>query len=125
MIQCHTFCIKKEECHQDTFLSRFSTGVLYEVYLQDMQGDKERQFCGKDYLPYEHWVAGNLAVSQTDLQDNPLEKDILVVLGSLLEFKKDEEVTIFHLLQPMNKEGMLYIYEMYYYVIICIMYSYW
>ena len=61
--------------------------------------------CGKDYLPYEHWVAGNLSAS---LSQNPLDNEIVVVLGSLLEFKNDEEVVIFHLLQPMNK-GMLYI----------------
>jgi len=39
--------------------------------------------------------------------DNPLDKEIVVVLGSLLEFKKDEEVIVFHLLQPFNK-GMAY-----------------
>ena len=34
-----------------------------------------------------------------------------MVLGSLLEFKKDEEVTIFHLLQPFNKGmGLCIIY---------------
>lgn len=77
---------------------RMSLGYIF------IQGDKERQFCGKDYLPYDHWVAGNLATSQ-DVQHtyDPLQKDIVVVLGSLLEFKKDEEIIIFHLLQPMNR----------------------
>jgi len=37
------------------------------------------------------------------LQHDALDGEILVVLGSVLEFKKDEEVVIFHLLQPMDK----------------------
>ena len=50
-------------------------------------------------------MAGNLSISE-----NPLDREIVVVLGSLLEFKKDEEVIIFHLLQPTNK-GMQHIMQ--------------